>query len=326
MARRGKAAAYGCAAGVALAAVAEATNVLIGPNFHTVIPRRVFRCSQMSGRSLERWSKQYGIRTVVNLRGFSPPLAWYIEESRVTHHLNLAQEDIAFSASRLPPSQEFRRLIEVIDRAEYPLLLHCRQGADRTGLASAVAILLQPGSTLAEARRQLSPRYGHFSLDRARFLDHFLDLYEAWLHARGSSHSSEQFRRWVAEPNFPGECRGFLELRDVPARIRAGEPFEVRVRVRNDGTEAWHFQPGSLAGHHLVFVVRNAADELITSGRAGLLNAEVPPGHERTIAVVVPALKKPGVYRLFVDLTDEQHCWFSQVGSEPLEFEVEVHE
>ena len=80
--------------------------------------------------------------------------------------LDVCQEDLCFSAGRLPAVAEMRRLVEVLDRSERPLLFHCQRGTDRTGLASAVALLLLTDRPYDEARRQLGLRYGHVALRR----------------------------------------------------------------------------------------------------------------------------------------------------------------
>ena len=55
-------------------------------------------------------------------------------------------------------------LIALMERVEKPILIHCKDGADRTGLASALylAVVKQEDPKVAEA--QLSIRYGHISL------------------------------------------------------------------------------------------------------------------------------------------------------------------
>src|SRR5947209_5955661 len=57
---------WGCTAGLLAASGVEAWNVLIGSNFHTVIPGRVYRGAQQTGAGLERLVRADGIRTVVN--------------------------------------------------------------------------------------------------------------------------------------------------------------------------------------------------------------------------------------------------------------------
>jgi len=136
----------------------EVWNVLGGQNLHAVIPGKIYRGRQPSPREFERLIERQGIRTVVNLRGCCNPYPWYLDEARTLQKHGVCQEDVCFSAVHLPSAHELRLLVEVLDRAEYPIFFHCRHGADRTGLASAVTLLLQDGVPYAEARRQLSPR------------------------------------------------------------------------------------------------------------------------------------------------------------------------
>jgi hypothetical protein len=54
--------------------------------------------------------------------------------------------------------------------------MHCKSGADRAGLASGLSILFE-GGTSAQALRQLSWKFGHFSRARTGILDAFFALY-----------------------------------------------------------------------------------------------------------------------------------------------------
>ena len=56
------------------------------------------------------------------------------------------------------PAKE--RLLDAYDSANRPLIIHCRSGADLTGLAAALYKLSQ-GSPVDEARQDLSFRYLH---------------------------------------------------------------------------------------------------------------------------------------------------------------------
>src|SRR5262249_5725542 len=158
---------------------------------HTVVPGRVYRSAQQSGPELEHTIARFGIRTVVNLRGNCDPLSWYLDECRATHNGNVSQEDIRFSAGHLPSPHEVRRLLEVLDRSQYPILLHCRRGADRTGVASAMVLLLQTTQGLPQTRHELGPRYGHLAIGRPAYLDGFLDLYQEFLQNEELTHAPQ---------------------------------------------------------------------------------------------------------------------------------------
>src|SRR5262245_7226018 len=189
---------WGVLAGAFLAFGAEAATILVGRNFHTLIPGRVYRCAQPSPSDLQRYVAKYGIKTVLNLRGCCSTMDWYVEEGRATAAANIAQEDITFSAGRLPAPQEIRRLVEVLDRAAYPILVHCRRGVDRTGLTSAVAKLLYDNATLKVARKELGLCHAHIPLGRTEAMLRFFDLYESWLKENGHNHTPATFREFVA--------------------------------------------------------------------------------------------------------------------------------
>lgn len=289
---------------------AEALRVFAGTNRHTVVPGRVYRCSQPAGKHVLELVDQRGIRTVINLRGLAQDptgadARWYLAEATATHDRNVSQEDITFSANRLPPPGELRRLIEVLDKTEYPILLHCKQGADRTGLASAVVRLLQTDSTLDEARRELWPTRGHFWFGRTRAMDDFFDRYAAWLAAEGTEHSPDRFRTWATKIYTPGAAASELTWLDLPtAPVPAGKPFAVRLRAINRSTEAWELKPGNLAAIHLSFTVASEADGLVYRGQAGLFRATVPPGGEIVFTCAIPGIEKPGQYVLLAEMTD----------------------
>lgn len=310
--------------GLALAATAEAARVLLGDNEHTVIPGQVYRSAQLTRRKLEQVIAAKGIRTVVNLRGCCPETSWYQDDAWATFTTGASQEDITLSAKRWPPPQELRRLVEVFDRTEYPILLHCARGADRTGLASTIALLILTDVPLDVARRQMWPRYGHFAVGRTAVLDAFFDQYEAALAARSRSHTPESFRRWLAEEYCPGPFRAELEVVDPrPAVVPAGRGFVVTVRAVNCSVEPWRFVPGGSGGFRLRYALYARSGSLIYRGHAGLLARTVPPGGAIDLRAGCPPVRRPGEYLLHADLLDAQpidllDTTFAQYGSDPL--------
>jgi protein tyrosine phosphatase (PTP) superfamily phosphohydrolase (DUF442 family) len=314
---------WGLLFGLAAAVAGQAYRVTLGSNWHALLPGRVYRCAQLSYDQLVDRVRTHGIRTVVNLRGCCPDFDWYLGEARATSDLDVCQEDVTLSATRLPPADELRRLVEVIDRAEYPLLIHCRQGVDRTGLAAVAVLLLSTDMPYAEARSQLGLRYGHVRVGPTRAMTQFFALYERWLAARGLEHSRAAFRRWACDEYCPGRCRGSLELLD-PVRPVAGEPLAVRVRARNLAPEPWALRPGTGTGVHVRFVVYDEAVAPVQVGRSGLFAADVLPGGAVDLTLAVAALPRAGTFRLVADLLDGQQASFSQFGMEPLTLELRV--
>lgn len=315
---------WGILLGAGSALLCEAYRVYIGSNLHEVIPGKVYRRAQPTGRDVELLAKKLGIRTIVNLRGCCDPFEWYLEESRATHQLGINQADIPLSAGRLPPTHEIRQVVEVLERSDYPILLHCKRGADRTGLVAVIAKLLLTDESLAEGLRQLRPRYAHVAIGRPAYLDQFFELYAEWLGQQRVAHSRDVFRRWLLEEYCPAECRARIEALEVPAVIADRKPTAIRIRAHNESVRTWHLRPGSNAGIHARSVLRGPDGSYYTSDRTGLLHKDIAPGESIDLTLVLPTLALPGRYRLMLDMTDEQHCWFYQAGSEPLEMDIEV--
>jgi hypothetical protein len=317
----------GCLVGLVATLGIHVGYTLLGPNFHSVVPGMIYRCAQPSNEALEKLVKTRGIRTVVNLRGCCDPLAWYLAECGMTNRLNVSQEDLGFSAGRLPAPAMMRQLIEVLEHSEYPILFHCHKGADRTSMASAVALLLLTETPLDEARRQVGPRFGHLPLGRTGNIDRFFDLYEEWLQDHHLTHSRDVFRQWVETDYCPGECRCALEVlepKGEPLRLPRGKPCGVRIRCTNTSVKPWRLQPGTKAGIHASFFLHDPHDRLVGEGRAGLFYATVQSGEAIDLTLALPAMHEPGRYGLRVDMVDEQHAFFMQAGSTPLMVEVEV--
>jgi hypothetical protein len=317
----------GCAAGVVLVLALEVANVLLGANFHTVIPGAVYRCSQPSADGLRALIHAYGIRTVINLRGCCEPMPSYLDECRATSGLDVSQEDLNFSSGKLPPVPSVRELVRVLDGSEKPVLFHCHKGIDRTGMASAFALLLYTDMTPEEARRQLGPRFGHLPFGRTGNMDRFFDLYSEWLSANGLSHSRTAFRRWVEHEYTAGECRSSIEVAGAttdPVTAPRGKPFGLKVRCTNTSAKPWQLNPGNNAGIHAGWTLSDGDDQRLAAGRSGLFHATVPPGGNIELTLSLPRLDVAGRYHLCVDMEDERHAKFFQEGSEPLFVELEV--
>jgi protein tyrosine/serine phosphatase len=154
---------------------------LLWKNRHQVTPR-LWRSAQPSPGDIA-WAARRGVKSVLSLRsdGFGgDPLE---REACTVHGLEFHRLVLL---SRAAPSREtLRAAIRLFSTLPTPVLLHCKSGADRAGLATALFLILVEGASAAEARRALSFRYGHIRRARTGILDAFLELYEATGEARG---------------------------------------------------------------------------------------------------------------------------------------------
>lgn len=301
-----------------------ALNIFLLGNHGEVVPGKVYRSAQQSGSDLERLVRRRGIRTVVNLRGCCPWMDWYKAECEVGEALGLSQEDISLSANRFPPVAELRRLVDMLDRCEYPVVLHCRQGADRTGLACAMILLLYTDATLDRARDECAIRYGHFRVLATARMDEFFDVYEDRLRECGEVHSPARFRRWVLEEYVPGPARADMSIVDAPEIHPIDRPLALTLDVVNRSHVEWQFRPGTLAGIHARFLLTHESGELVYTGRAGQMEASVSPGESIRLTLALPKLRRPGHYTMQTEMIADQQIAFSQLGCDPITIAFEV--
>ncbi|MCI2399050.1 tyrosine-protein phosphatase [Aliiroseovarius subalbicans] len=143
----------------------------IWTNLDQVAPG-VWRSNQPSGKRLAR-HKADGIHTILNLRGKGTH-GVYLFEAEACAELGMTLVDHSMDARALASAQEYLTLLDLFDTIEKPFLMHCKSGADRTGLASAFYLIDQMGATPEQAAGQLSLRYIHLKSIQTGILDHLL--------------------------------------------------------------------------------------------------------------------------------------------------------
>jgi protein tyrosine phosphatase (PTP) superfamily phosphohydrolase (DUF442 family) len=306
---------------------------VVGPNTHTVIPGKLYRSAQPTPAGLASQIERHGIRTVVNLRGYCPlpKDQWYRDETTTIATAGISQEDITLSALQLPYPAELRRLVEVFDGGEYPMLIHCKQGADRTGLVAALALLLYTDASLTRARLELLPHRGHVRFGRTAAMDEFFDRYEAWLGER--PHTPGLLRDWILNHYKPGRAVGTLESTTPQATGTPSRWLAIPVRVTNQSDEPWQFQTGPYAGVHVGFTVMALDGTPVKTGQAGLLRHTLVPGGQLALTLAVPPLRQPGEYVLRADLIDATAAGvpvrmssFAKYGTETLVIPIRITE
>lgn len=133
-------------------------------NFHTVTPREAYRCAQPDYSQLEHYLKAYGIRSIINLRGRNPDSKWYRNEIKFSKANGINHYDISLSATSVPTVRQMHELMKILRTAPRPVLIHCKSGADRSGLVAAMWKEAVDGQSKSEADKQLSIRFGHIPI------------------------------------------------------------------------------------------------------------------------------------------------------------------
>jgi len=163
-------------------------------NLSEVAPGRLYRSNHPLPGALRRLVARHGIRTVINLRGQRAHCGADALSRTEAARLGLVHHDAPLESRGAPHRDRLLRLIGLFRESPEPILVHCKSGADRAGLAAGVWLAAN-GAPPEQAAAQLSWRFGHVARSRTGILDAFFALWAAH-HRR---HPDVAFQRWLAE-------------------------------------------------------------------------------------------------------------------------------
>ncbi len=135
----------------------------------------VWRSNQPSKGRLKKY-KAMGIKSVLNLRG-ETDRSPYLFEEEACGELGIEFTSVKLSARKLARRSRLLTLLDTFETLERPFVLHCKSGADRAGLASALYLLHIEGLPIEQARKQLSFKYLHLRNTKTGVLDYLLEAY-----------------------------------------------------------------------------------------------------------------------------------------------------
>ena len=227
-------------------AVVTFRNPLFRGNYGVVDPQRVYRSAQPVAELRRRIADDH-LASILNLRGGATTDPFYAAEVRATQEGGVDFYDLPLSAIRRPQRRELLLLLDLFDRCRYPLLIHCKSGSDRTGLAAALYLMSRRDEPPEKALRAFSLFYGHVPLLGPEHLHEPFLEYAAWLKAQHQAHTPARFRWWVREvyraedregdvpPLQPGPRKALAAKKaGTDATPLAGEPDLRRLRQGSD--------------------------------------------------------------------------------------------
>jgi len=138
---------------------------------------RAWRSAQPAPFHIRRLASK-GVRTVVNLRGERLCGSYFLERA-ACQRAGIKLIDFQVRSRAAPSIEELRGAKQLFESIEYPMLMHCKSGADRVGLMSVLYQHIKEGVPIKEAKKELSLRYGHFRQADTGVLDYFFERYVA---------------------------------------------------------------------------------------------------------------------------------------------------
>lgn len=167
-----------------------------GSNLGIVDVGRVIRSAQPT-TGLKDMIRDHKLASILNLRGGSPRDWYYSNEVSVAKESGVDFYDLSMSATKRPKRADLLRLIDVMNRCKYPLLIHCKSGADRTGLATAIYRMVGLKEPPEKAAEAFTIYHSHVPLFGTQRLHEPIDEYAAWLSQNGLPHTPDRFHDWV---------------------------------------------------------------------------------------------------------------------------------
>lgn len=184
---------------------------LVFPNRHRLSPE-AWRAAQPLPHQIRSLPRR-GIKTVVNLRGQTAS-STYSNEVAACEAAGLKLVDFKIRSRAAPTRAELLAARDLFSSLEYPILMHCKSGADRVGLMSALYLHTRHGIPIAKARRQLSLRYGHIRQADTGVLDQVFDAYLDY-----AAKTPIEFYQWVETVYDPSEVASHLHSQRWANRV-----------------------------------------------------------------------------------------------------------
>ena len=146
-------------------------------NYHEVAPG-MYRSNQPGPRRV-RAAAAMGIRTIINLRGPRGDGGWQLE-AEACAGAGITLLDFTARSRAAPDKAMLHAARLLFTEMRTPALMHCKSGADRAGLMSALYLLIVEQRPAREAAAQLAWKYGHVRQAKTGLLDAFFAAYSPY--------------------------------------------------------------------------------------------------------------------------------------------------
>lgn len=172
---------------------------------HHDIGGGMYRENQPSPKRIAEWAEM-GIKTNINLRGESPKGFYLLEKEACEKH-GITMVDFRVYSRDTHTPEKIRAAKELFETIEYPAVMHCKSGADRTGIMGVLYRHFRMGDSIEEAMEQLKFKYLHVKQGKTGMLDFFFKDYLDY----AKTHDIE-FLEWVETVYDPADVKArFME-------------------------------------------------------------------------------------------------------------------
>lgn len=141
---------------------------------YSVVDEKLHRSSHPSYSTLKK-AASLGITQVISLR-HPGKISYQLLEEIWTDRLGLKFISYSMSASDISDPSTYLNILDQINNNRGKTLIHCKSGADRSGLVSALYLLNQSVPQIQKSLQMLNWKFGHFGLGKKAINRKFLLL------------------------------------------------------------------------------------------------------------------------------------------------------
>ena len=148
-----------------------------------------------------------GVKTVINLRGVRNCSSFFLEKETCEKY-NIKLINFPVTSRAAPKVETILAAKKLFNEIEYPIVMHCKSGADRAGLMSALYLILHKNISVIEAKKQLSFKYLHIKYAKTGILDAFFDNYI-------KENKNKDFLDWVKNEYNPEKLKSSFKVKKL---------------------------------------------------------------------------------------------------------------
>ena len=167
---------------------------------HHGIGKEMYRENQPSPKRIKEWKKS-GIKTNINLRGKSNK-GYYLLEKEACEKNAISMIDFRVYSRDVHSIETIVNAQKLFSEIEYPAIMHCKSGADRTGFMGVLYKHFHMKEPIEVAISQLRLKYLHVKQGKTGILDYFFSEYLLY-----SSQKKISFLDWVSNVYDPVELK-----------------------------------------------------------------------------------------------------------------------
>jgi protein tyrosine/serine phosphatase len=163
------------------------------------ISEQTYRSNQPFPWQILADKNKRGIKTIINLRGVRNCSSFFLEKETCAKH-NIKLINFPVTSRAAPKIETILAAKKLFNEIEYPMIMHCKSGADRAGLMSALYLILHKNIPVNDAKKQLSFKYLHLKYAKTGILDAFFDNYL-------KENKKQDFLNWVKNDYDPEKLK-----------------------------------------------------------------------------------------------------------------------